>query len=284
MPVKLKDEKNIGRLENIKAFVKEKWFSYYELPEDVKRGPIVKIFGIPYTPHDDRHSQKVEKLLDELLPDTEIVDKTFSEDEKFLLLSAVWLHDIGMLPNLFPDDPVQGVASDEKMEEFKKNLRKKHAKRAADYIKKYGSDKDKGFGLLDQERGRLATICALHRKSDMIPRDLDDKIRLIIAYLRLADALHIPERAPVEELKEYLEFGMDPVSKYHWFKSFFVESVKPSEEEEKKFKIIIKFKKPLEGDGNVEKDMSPLVDILNTELRDELDAIKDIVNSEPPIN
>ena len=259
--------KNIGRLDKIKDFVKRRWRDYYESQEGEKTGEegiISYILGVPYTPHDEWHSLKIEEKLSTLLPDKdkEAIDDAFSDDEKFLLLAAVWLHDIGMIPDLLHDNIMDAS-----------ELRKKHAKRASDYILEHCDD----FGLLRQECEDLATICALHRRAERIPDDLNDKLRLIIAYLRLADALQIPDRASVVEIKEHLEFGMDPVSKYHWLKSFFVRSIGPSEEKKEGFKIIVEFKKPLEWDGNAEQDMSPLLEILITELKDELDAVKDIL-------
>ncbi len=256
-----KNGNNIGRLDKIKDFVKRRWRDYYESQEENevgKRGIVSYFLGVPFTPHDEWHSLKIEEVLSTLLPDKDAVDNAFSDDEKFLLLAAVWLHDIGMIPDLLPDSINDA-----------RTLRRRHAKRSADYILKHCSD----FGLLRQECEDLATICALHTRTERIPNDLkNDKLRLIIAYLRLADALQIPERAPVDEIKKYIEFGMDPISKYHWFKSFFVGDV-----EKDKFKFIVKFKKPLESDEDAEKDMQPLVEILLTELKDELDAVKDIL-------
>ena len=260
-----KNGKNIGRLDIIKDFVKRRWRDYYEAQEGDKVGEsgiISYIFGIPYTPHDEWHSLKIEEILSTLLSNKDVVDSAFSDDEKFLLLAAVWLHDIGMIPDLLPDNIKDA-----------RELRKRHAKRAADYISNHCND----FGLLRQECEDLAIICDLHRRAEKIPDDLNDKVRLIIAYLRLADALQIPERASVDEIKEHIEFGMDPVQKYHWLKSFFVRSVEPSVEKTKEFKIIVEFKNPREWDGDAKKDISPLVEILTTELKDELDAVKDIL-------
>lgn len=272
MSIKLSEEKYKGKIKDIETFVKKRWLDYYDSQEGDKagkKGNICYIMGLPYTPHDAMHSLKIEEILSKLLPDDDnkAIDDTFSEAEKFLLLAAVWLHDIGMIPDLLPDNIKDA-----------KELRKMHAKRASDFILTHcEGDNGDSFGLFRRGCEDLATICALHRRADRIPNDLNDKIRLIIAYLRLADALQIPERAPVNDLKEQLEFGMDPVSKYHWLKSFFVKDVIIPEGKNERFKIIIVFKKPLDWQRNAEEDMSPLVDTLLTELRDELDAVKDIL-------
>jgi len=239
-------------LERIRKIVNDKWEN-------------ARDFKIPYTAHDKSHCEKIESILSELLllDDNEGREavNAFKDNEKFLLLASVWLHDIGMCPNLngLPD------LGDEEN-------RKIHHKRSAEFIKQ---DPELQGLLKPEDRDRLSTICALHRKSDQIPHSLYDKIRLIIAYLRMADALHVPDRAPLKNLRTHLAYGMGPVSKYHWIKSFYVTYAGPSRKEFQK--LIIKFKKPLNWGGAVEKDLSPLIDIVNTELQDELDSVKEIL-------
>ena len=246
------DKLNIDKLESIKKIVKDRWKN-------------ARKFKIPYTPHDQTHSEKIESILYDLLllDDNETgrsID-SFTNDEKFLLLAAVQLHDIGMCPNLtiLPDLPDE-------------ELRKTHHERSAEFIK---LEPELQTILTAQERDRLSTICFLHRKSEKIPDKLFDKIQLLIAYLRIADALHIPDRAPLGELRTHLASGMDPVSKYHWLKSFYITYAGPSKKDS--HKLVIKFKKPINWNGNVEKDLFPLLDIIDTEIKDELDSVKDIL-------
>ena len=247
-------------LNNIKDFVERMWWT----PAGAHA---VRDWAIKYPPHDHTHSQKIENILDKLLPDEQVVDKTFSNDEKFLLLAAVWLHDIGMNPELFgQNDPFFNMSMKGDMK-----LRKEHNERSAKWITLNGLQQ---FELTEQECERLSTIVLLHRRAEKIPEDLDIKTRLIIAYLRLADALHIPGRAPLGDLRTHLAYGMDPTSKFHWFKSFYVLDSEPSENE---FLITVKFKKPISWNGNPEEDMSPLVDVLIAELKDELDSVKSIL-------
>lgn len=260
MPFNLSKD-NADRLETIRLSVIKLWYEYNGKTGEIGKQK-VRGWKIKYPPHDDTHSQKIQKILKKLLPDEQVVNKAFSDDEKFLLLAAVWLHDVGMNPELFGDEVPT--------EEGDKELRKVHNVRSAKWIKSHCAQ----LRLSEQECERLATIALLHRKAEKIPDDLDIKTRLIIAYLRLADALHIPDRAPLGELKTHLASGMDAVSKFHWFKSFYVIDSEPSEEE---FKITVKFKKPVSWNGNPEEDMSPLVDVLNTELKDEIDSVKSIL-------
>lgn len=241
------------KLEHIRELVTNRWAN--------ARG-----FRIPYVPNDQSHCKKIEGIVSNLLLlDTEEGRRTFlnafTDDEKFLLLAVIWLHDIGMCPNLnvLPDPG-------------DKELRRTHHERSAKFVKLEPELQE----LLEaQERDRIATICFLHKKSEKIPDELYHKFRLILAYLRLADALLIPDRAPFEDLRKYLACGLDSVSKYHWFKSFYVIYAGPAEKESRK--LILKFKKPLNWKGNAEIDLLPLEDILYTGLKDEVDSVKSIL-------
>ena len=52
-----------------------------------------------YSLHDDRHSEKVEEALYEFFPEPQLM--MLDARERFLLLASAWLHDIGMIPDLF---------------------------------------------------------------------------------------------------------------------------------------------------------------------------------------
>lgn len=121
-------------------------------------------------------------------------------------------------------------------------------------------------------------MCKLHRhkayKELYSEPWIEDDVRrpLLIAYLRLADALHIPQRAEAREFKIYLSFGMGPISRFHWFKSTYAHNIRilPNE-----FKIIIVLKRP---PSISMEDMQPLNDLLKREVQDELDSVKDILS------
>lgn len=70
---------------------------------------------------------------------------------------------------------------------------------------------------------------------------------------------------------------MDPVSKFHWYKSFYVpkDGIKPFPNE---LKLIIKFILPERwSKNNGREKMSPLTRAIVTDIKDELDAVKDIL-------
>ena len=228
----------------------------------------VRPYVMGYPPHGPSHCEKVEVKLNQLLPDEK--SEKLSEEERFLLLASVWLHDIGMHPELrdvFPNDP-RAVVGDDALREWEKDtLRPTHADRSATFIKRKASE----LGLTSRESDLLATICRNHRKSANLHKvRLDDRYRLLIAYLRLADALHIPERAPSGELKKYIQYGMDAKSKFHWFKSLYTSDIKVLPDD----KIVIKLRTPDKWTGNLQEDVKPLIAVLKTELEDELDSVK----------
>ena len=264
MSIEIKKEGYKRKLETIKEKV--------EQIQNQSREPVA-----PYPPHGTSHSKKLEELLDVLFPgeESEKVNEVFSDKEKFLLFASIWLHDVGMYPQLFPDDPDPNTWDTEDLEEWDREiLRKTHHERSKRYI----LEKWKDLGLENGEARDLALICKHHRKSQKLPESkyVDEKTRLIIAYLRLLDALHIPNRpskGELSKLRTYLAYGMDPVSKFHWYKSFYVSGIESSPDE---LKLTIKFVLPEEW-KNKEEKIFPLIRAIETDIRDELDAMKDIL-------
>lgn len=263
MPIELKEERYKEKLERIKHVINQ--------IEAQSRSCIV-----PYSTHGTSHSEKLERLLDNIFPDEEIdkVNRVFNDNEKFLLLAAIWLHDVGMYPQLFPDDPPLNWSKDRLEKWEREELRKKHHERSERYI----LENWENLNLENGEARYLALICKYHRKSQKMPVYTGEKVRLIIAYLRLLDALHIPDRPSRDELsrlRTYLVHGMDPISKSHWYKSFYVAGIELSPKE---LKLTIKFTLPEKWSKNNGKEkMAPLVRTIMADIRDELDAVKDIL-------
>lgn len=226
----------------------------------------------PYLPHDDTHCERVEERIYQLIP-KEKFKQPLSQEEIFLLLASVWLHDVGMCPELFEYDKREPRDLEETKDRNSK-VRKEHAERSEKYVKENGER----LRLTDIEINHLMRICKLHRhkayKELYSEQWIEDNVRrpLLIAYLRFADALHIPQRAEAKEFKLYLSFGMGSISRFHWFKSTYAHniSILPNE-----FKIVIVLKRP---PTILAEDMQPLEDLLQREVQDELDSIKDILS------
>ena len=248
------------RLERICEHVRGKWSVARELKY--------------YTLHDDRHSEKVEETLYELLSDEDF--KKLKREERFLLLASAWLHDIGMIPDLFGEE-------DKKLSDIK--VREKHSERSERYIN--SNDVWAVLGLKIEEKLPLGIVCRYHRKAedlskcpwDIPPRNI--QTRLLAAYLRIADALRIADLTgvPEREFKANMIMGMGPESTFHWLKSKYVIGTAPANEQHT---ITISLKRPKGLDEHI---MDPLGKFLCDEIQEELDSSKDtlILGRELPL-
>jgi hypothetical protein len=133
-----------SRLEQIKRVAKEKF-------DDV-----ILIHMPHYVLHGSEHSESIEKLLHEFL--SAHADKLKLNDyEKFLLISAIWLHDIGM------------IKAKEEGEDWE-TIREEHHERSRDMI--LDSKFQEMFGLNRLEGDIVATISLLHRRYEDIQETL----------------------------------------------------------------------------------------------------------------
>lgn len=240
----LKDEKYIKRLDYIREYVRNKWKENKGLPAR-------------YTIHDARHSQSVEDAICKLIPEAKY--SALSEEERFYLLSSAWLHDIGMIPDLFGrKDDYQEV-------------RQNHHRRCVRFV-----DKERqALGLDYPEAKIIGEICRYHTKSENIAKCEatfgNIRLQLLAAYLRLADALHV-DRSRVDEslFKIFLEVGMPWDSKYHWLKSFWIKDIFPDSDN---LTITIQLLISVNDDKNV----GIISNMIEQEVRTELHTVRDIL-------
>lgn len=184
-----------------------------------------------FTPHDVEHIKALESNIYELIPSGR--DKFLSDSERFLLLAGAWLHDLGMI----------------RMEHDVDNdfaIRDKHHQRSEKYIVgNYAS-----LGLSEAESSILGLLAYYHRRRCPINECIERitipghcgeiRVRLLAAYLRLADALHVDlTRAPSDKYAILLTYNIPDDSKLHWLKSSFVLSI-PINPNEKTIKIVFK--------------------------------------------
>jgi len=240
----LLDETYLKKLGVIEEFVKNLWKGNRGLPRC-------------YTIHDASHSGCVEKAVHKLIPGSKY--SCLTEEEKFYLLASAWLHDIGMIPDLF------GI------KEKYKIVRSDHHNRSVKYIlKDY-----KILGLDNAQARKISEICKYHRKSEDINGcrkvDGDVRLQLLASYLRLADAIHIDKSRFDESLfKIFLESGMPWDSKYHWLKSSWIEYVKPNFED---LTITIKLLLNKRDAENVDI----IINMIEEDVLSELYTVKDIL-------
>jgi translation initiation factor 2B subunit (eIF-2B alpha/beta/delta family) len=231
------------RLKNIQNHVKNKWENNIHEPW--------------HTFHDASHNQEVEKKIYDLIPKEK--RNQIDEKEWFYLLSATWLHDIGMILNLFGQD-----------DDFKQ-VRDTHHERSVKYI----MDNHDVLGLDKKEASIISQICKYHRKSldikDLKKEVGNIRLRLLAAYLRLADALHIDStRISDSRYKLLVALEMPWENRFHWIKSKWVQSVIPKHDS---MKICITvFDLPIESPRQ-----GLLPQLVTDEIIEELNSVKDVL-------
>jgi translation initiation factor 2B subunit (eIF-2B alpha/beta/delta family) len=158
-----------------------------------------------------------------------------SPEEAMHLLSAVWLHDIGMwygiLDNEQPTD-LQDAARVVK-------LREEHEIRASRHI--YDKWSQRNCSWLPEEKDWLANIIVYHRnRYDMTGfQPVKERARritapqarlrlgVLAALLRLADACHVDKRrAPQRVMRLYISLGMPAEARGHWERADLIKDVR----------------------------------------------------------
>lgn len=146
-----------------------------------------------YTDHGETHCKAVEKNLDELIPDE--LKNEVNEYEIFLLLSSVYLHDVGIMC---------AVTNEEENEEIRKN----HHKRSEEFI--INNVKDV---LLGPERYVVGRIAFAHRdfvslEDVILERTIRHstlgnkqvRVRYLAGLLRLADSCDLCHTRTTEDI------------------------------------------------------------------------------------
>ncbi len=247
MPKKSSNGDPDERIRFISRYVKNAWKENKGLPPQ-------------FTMHDASHSEAVVKAVHGLIPKNK--EKALSATEWFYLESAAWLHDIGMIPSqeeLARGGPVYAT------------VRKGHHVRSAEYIKKHRQE----LGLGETECSAITEIVQYHRKSMDIQECQEkfgaERLRLLAAYLRLADAIHIDKTRVEESLfKVFVSAGMDWRSRIHWLKSFLVNTVSPNHENLSIEVSLLASKKDAD-------DIDVVATLIENEIRSELHTVKEVL-------
>lgn len=230
---------------------------------------------IHFTPHGVEHCQAVEDNLHRLIPRE--LHLKLTEAEKFFLLASAWLHDIGMLRGTFIDD--KGHSDDE--------IRDNHHSRSERYIinnyRQVGVDESEAaaFGYLARFHRRrcLLTTCP---EALSIPSHGTLRLRLLAAYVRLADALYIDQtRTPVDQHAISLTYDIPRKSKLHWLRSKFILGL-DIDVNNKQIAVHLKSlmnKDPGEGLARraMKRTLESIHDLIVQDISDELDSVKDVL-------
>jgi len=227
-----------------------------------------------FTPHGEEHCRAVEDNIHRLIPG--LKHKELSEAEKFFLLSSSWLHDIGMLREIYHDD----------IETNEERIRDLHHVRSEKYI----VDRYRDVGVYETEAHAFGLLARYHRRRCDIsecpeflsmPLHGTIRLRLLAAYLRLADALHIDQsRSPAKQYAISLTYNIPYRSKLHWLRSNFVLGTEIDTEAKE---IIIHFKFPANEDSqNFNKEalkriLKNIYDFIIQDLNDEINSVKNVL-------
>ena len=156
-----------------------------------------------YTDHGGEHTNRVERLIDRLLPDD--IKQTLNCVEAFLLLSAVHLHDIGMMEG-----------------------REEHHEKSKKFVEVCRDH----LGLDKYEASNIGYICWAHGVSKREIKITVDHLsgervrkQFLIALLRLGDILDIEYHRAPEIVYNFWKNKMSPDSRVFWYEHQVFKSV-----------------------------------------------------------
>ena len=179
-----------------------------------------------FTDHTIEHCRRVEEILDQITFGPRNGQREFDKHRAFIpnaeeamyLLSATYLHDIGMMYGVFSEEdrPLSQTAWE--------RFREGHERRSAKYILNcWGLNCD----WTQAEKVYLGNLCIFHRRrhnlSEMEPVIVTGRtgetvrLRDLAALLRLADACHVDSsRTPIDMKNMFRSVGMPENAQEHW--------------------------------------------------------------------
>lgn len=178
-----------------------------------------------YTKHGLDHSKRIIEILEKLL---DAYPNLLNVHERFILLAAVYLHDIGMQSPTHADLPYQSEYTLEELE----IVRAKHNEASAKMIlESISQTSELSLGLKRCERYAkyIATLSRYHRKlninevNDTSLAGEDIRLPLLIALLRLGDELDQDYRRVNMEILKLRDIPVG--SKFYWWSHHYVNSI-----------------------------------------------------------
>ena len=178
-----------------------------------------------YTKHGIDHSERITQYLGRLLEDFPTL---LNQQERFILLAAIFLHDIGNQLPKYVGIPIKAAYSFEELEKIRKNHHLSSYEAVKDSIK---CDAELRLGLDNCEEYTkfIADLCKYHRKLDL--SDLKDtsiagnplRLPLLGALLRLGDELDADYRRVDMEVLNIIDIPTE--SKFYWWSHYYVQSI-----------------------------------------------------------
>jgi len=178
-----------------------------------------------YTTHGIDHSERIVQCLSKLLEDFSTL---LNQQERFVLLAAIFLHDIGNQLPKYAGIPIKSAYSLEELEK----IRKKHHLSSCIAVKdsiKINTELSLGLNLCKEYTEFIADLCRYHRKLDL--KYLKDtsiagdplRLHLLGALLRLGDELDADYRRVDMEVLNIIDIPTE--SKFYWWSHHYVQSI-----------------------------------------------------------
>ncbi|WP_091699878.1 HD domain-containing protein [Methanobrevibacter gottschalkii] len=247
----------------LREILKSSDSDYYSRFQEIESSVIsvmsnTRFFFPTYTNHDFKHLNNVEDIINSML--TEEVKEDLSYEEIFCLLSATWLHDIGMIPVNNEKEEYDNKTPEER-KQFAKNVRFEHNIRSKCYIENHKEE----LNLDDFESDIIGNICKGHRQVDLGKYgDVHSKTKVrlasLSAILRLADECDVSHNRETTLSQE----GVDEETLEEHYKIHELVRTPVFDHENKVVKIVAM--------GHVDKDKSLLIKCRN-KIQSELDNI-----------
>ena len=178
-----------------------------------------------YTKHGIDHSERIAQYLGKLL---EGFPNLLNQQERFVLLAAIFLHDIGNQLPKYAGIPIKLVYSLEELEK----IREKHHLSSCEVVKdsiKVNAEHPLGLSFCKEYPDFIALLCKYHRKLDL--KYLKDtsiagdplRLHLLGALLRLGDELDADYQRVDMEVLNIID--IPPESKFYWWSHYYVQSI-----------------------------------------------------------
>ena len=178
-----------------------------------------------YTKHGIDHSERISQYLGKLLEDFPTL---LNQQERFVLLAAIFLHDIGNQLPKYAGIPIKSTYSLEDKEKIRKNHHLSSYEAVKDSIKG-DAELPLGLDICKEYTEFIALLCKYHRKLDI--KYLKNtsiagnplRLHLLGALLRLGDELDADYQRVDMEVLNIIDIPTD--SKFYWWSHHYVQSI-----------------------------------------------------------
>jgi len=178
-----------------------------------------------YTKHGIDHSERIVQCLSKLL---EGFPTLLNQQERFVLLAAIYLHDIGTQLPKYVGIPIKSAYSLEEKEKIRKSHHLSSCEAVKDSVKD-SAELPLGLDICKEYTEFIANLCKYHRKLDL--KYLKDtsiagdplRLHLLGALLRLGDELDADYRRVDMEVLNIFDIPVE--SKFYWWSHHYVQSI-----------------------------------------------------------